>query len=171
VEKNNGIKSRSWYKEVHVMRRMNNSDREKREILAIVQKYYPDIIAVATALRKKLESMYGTGTELAGKCIMASEALCKELTKRGYKCKTVEGWCWYDTCDNITNEPTDAHTWVQVYGLSKLGNRVLYVDITGDQFNPYLDYPLEGVEIGRIPYCMHKGKPSREHLRYIGWYD
>lgn len=145
-----------------------NRSQDRQVVVGIVEKYYPDIIKVATALRQKFVAAYGEGIDLAGKCVAASEALYDELTKRGYKCKVVEGWCWHEF--NTGSEyPYDAHTWLQVYGLNRLNRRVLYVDITGDQFSYCLgENRLAGVEIGPVPSCMHRGKPNRDYLKYIG---
>ncbi len=146
---------------------------EQKRIWELVEKYYPDIIKAATLVRKKFEEKYGSGVNLCGKCIPASDTIVVILQSKGYRAKTVEGYCWYErNLGYCSDAPYGEHTWVQVYGLTKLNNKVLYVDVTGDQFNLFLEegYGLRNVEIGSLPYCMHKGKPSRDFMKEVGWY-
>lgn len=75
-----------------------------------------------------MERIYGTGTDLAGHCIEASEYIVAILKSLGFaQAKTVEGYCLYDNGDFCSDVPYDPHTWVELEGL--------YLDVTADQFN------------------------------------
>ena len=90
---------------------------------------------ILVVCRGYIEAIHGTGTDLCGSCIEASELIVFILKYFGYNnCKTVEGWCEYDDDSSCSDRPYDEHTWVE------LENGRIYVDITADQFN----------------YCMYK---------------
>lgn len=84
---------------------------------------------IAKSMRIFLERQYGTGTNLCGHCIEASEYLEVLLRHYGISAvKQVEGYClWEDECYG-SDRPYDDHTWVEI------GNQY-YLDITADQFN------------------------------------
>lgn len=84
----------------------------------------------AIKMRKFLEVHYGTGTDLCGHCIEASEYLEKILRLYGLKdIKQVEGYCLWENEDYGSDRPYGEHTWLE------LGNGKYYLDITADQFN------------------------------------
>ena len=77
-----------------------------------------------------METNYGTGTDLCGYCIEASELIVSLFRYFGYtNCKTVEGWCSFDDDSSCSDAPYDPHTWVEIE------NGQFYIDITADQFN------------------------------------
>ena len=109
---------------------------------------------IAKAVRNYMEVSYGTGTDLAGHCIEASEYIEKIVKYFGYKdIKSVEGWCLFDSEDYGSDRPYDEHTWIE------LNQGKIYVDVTADQFNPgmYMENQFE-------PIIINKGLP--EGMRY-----
>ncbi len=145
-------------------------DVEHLAMQSIVSTYYKDIIDTVVQARRIITNKYGTGQYLCGKCIEASELIATQLRIIGYDARTIEGYCWYDTSvESCTDSPSGEHTWVQVYGVSKLSNKVLFIDITGEQFNFFLEYELDPIEIGSVPSCYHKGKPNNAYLREVGF--
>ena len=80
-------------------------------------------------VRKYLEDKYGTGTNLTGHCIEASELVILLLKSMNYRdAKAVEGWCSFDDEYYGSDRPYDPHTWVEC--------GKYYIDVTADQFNP-----------------------------------
>lgn len=97
-------------------------------VVRIIQKNKNQVENILKTVRKYMVDNYGDGTNLAGKCIMASELIVKLLHLIGFnEAKAVEGWCHYDYEDYGSDRPYDEHTWVE------LGD--YYLDVTADQFN------------------------------------
>lgn len=89
---------------------------------------------IISEVRKLMETEYGTGTDLAGHCIEASQLITTILNRFVARIpnevfKTVEGWCEYDDEYYGSDVPYDPHTWVE-------SNTGYYIDVTADQFNP-----------------------------------
>lgn len=94
------------------------------------------IVHEARQVRTILENAVGTGTDLCGYCIEASEELVRRLRSIGFLAETREGWVEYTDPHAGYQRPYDAHTWVEVViGFDRHDYRVLIVDVTGDQFN------------------------------------
>lgn len=111
---------------------------------------------IAKIVRSLMEAMYGTGTDLCGHCIEASELICEALKTFGASnAKTVEGWCCFDDESYGSDRPWDEHTWVEIGDI--------YVDVTADQFNPgmYKENEFEPIVIRKgLPYCMTREEPT-----------
>ncbi len=138
----------------------------------VISKNYQNILKVAKVARIKAEEVAraNQADNLQGLCVKTSEFIANHLTRMGYKAKVVSGYCWYDmNFQSCTDMPGDPHTWVQVYGLPEFRGRVCYIDVTGDQFNYWLEHKLSEIEVGAVPACMHKGRPSKEYIDAIGW--
>ena len=61
-----------------------------------------------------MESEYGTGTDLCGACIEASDLIVERLREKGINsAHYVEGWCLYDDGSWCSDVPYDPHTWVE----------------------------------------------------------
>ena len=124
---------------------------------------YADLIdcvkSVAIIVRKHFVMQYGSGTNLCGHCIEASETLQTILKLMGINSYTVEGWCEFDDEYYGSDRPYDPHTWLELAG--KPG-RQLYVDITADQFNPGMyaenKYPEIIIKMG-LPHGMSYDEP------------
>ena len=91
-----------------------------------------EIKTILYDVREKMESEYGTGTDLCGACIEASDLIVERLQEKGINsAHYVEGWCLYDDGSWCSDVPYDPHTWVEfVYDGAKY-----YADVTADQFN------------------------------------
>lgn len=120
------------------------------------------------ALRKYLETEVGTGTDLCGWCVEASELLMTLLGLAGIEnARTVEGWCRFDDDWYGSDRPYDPHTWVSVpaasLGLQSPGN--YYLDATADQFNPGMfaenEYPPY-VIVPDLPHGMCLDEPKED---------
>ena len=112
--------------------------------------------------RAFFEATVGTGTDLCGSCIEASELIVALIKYHGYhNCKTVEGWCSYDDDSSCSDRPYDDHTWVEIE------NGQYYIDITADQFNYAMyeenEYPAILFRKG-LPHGMCYEEPE-------GWTD
>lgn len=109
-----------------------------------------------SAVRLFMEKVYGTETDLAGHCIEASEYIVAILKTLGYnQAKTVEGWCLYDDPAGCSDRDYDAHTWTELDGL--------YLDVTADQFNPYMDEAFEEIIMSEhLPFGMMIDEPDSE---------
>lgn len=126
---------------------------------------YRDSVAcikqVAETVREHFVRQYGSGTDLCGYCIEASETLQAILMFMGIHSKTVEGWCEFDDEYYGSDRPYDPHTWLEVPSNNKNG-KPLYVDITADQFNPGMyretKYPGVILNIG-LPHGMCYNEP------------
>jgi uncharacterized protein (UPF0335 family) len=130
---------------------------------------YLELFRIASDIRTQIEAEWGVGEQLRERCVAASKILVMRLRHSGYNAHLIEGYCWYDkNFEGCTDEPCDAHAWVQVFGLEGIDSSV-FVDITGDQFNAYLENPMRSVCVGEIPPCMKKTKPTKEWLEQIGW--
>ena len=104
---------------------------------------------VLTTVRKYMEISYGTGTDLAGHCIEASEYIVKILSHFGFKdARTVEGYCLWEDEYYGSDRPYDEHTWVELKG------GTYYADVTADQFNPGMSKSNE-----YSPIILRKGLP------------
>ncbi len=138
-------------------------------IIYLVSQHYKNILNLAVYVREQYEFAHGAGPNLKGKGLAASRILCEKLKEAGFNAHVIEGYCWFDTNLHMCNgKPFEKHAWIQVYGLTKL-NRVLYVDITGDQFKHFLMDKLRGIHLGAIPSCMRRTQPSKKHLVSIGY--
>ena len=114
------------------------------------------VMKCANSVRVLMERNYGTGTDLCGHCIEASELLVSILQYLGFTgAKTVEGWCEFDNELCGSDRPYDPHTWVEVCGN--------YVDVTADQFNTCMweenEYPSVIVET-HLPHGMRYDEPD-----------
>lgn len=122
-----------------------------------IEKSTNTVVRVAKLVRNVLEAKYGTGTDLAGTCIEASETLAAIYRELGFKgVKTVEGWCMFDDDSCCSDRPYDEHTWVELSGK-------IYVDITADQFNPgmYLENKFKPIIICEgLPHGMCYDEPQ-----------
>lgn len=111
---------------------------------------------VALKVREEIEKAYGSGTNLCGKCIEASERIVEELKKVSVEAVTVEGWCVYDDECYGSDHPWDEHTWVEVPEMD------LYIDVTADQFNYGMysenEFPSVIVRVG-LPTGMQYEEP------------
>lgn len=116
---------------------------------------------IAEQVRNELTSKYGKGVELAGKCIESSERIQELLKQEGIVSKTVEGWCVYDYFENCTNQPYDAHTWLEVGDI--------YVDVSADQFEYQFSFKIPEVIVGERPYYMQYNEPDEDQLDEMGW--
>lgn len=93
------------------------------------------IYNVAKIIRKWFEEHYGCGVNLAGHCIEASELIVDILHSVGMEqVRTQEGYVKYDD-PKYADDPYEPHMWVEVLS----GSQILYLDITGDQFNYGMD--------------------------------
>lgn len=114
----------------------------------------------AKAVRRYMETVHGTGTNLAGYCIEASAYIVAILKYLGIKnVTTVEGWCLYDDEDYGSDVPYDAHTWVE------LNNGKVYIDVTADQFNAGMDKENEFTPIiirSGLPHGIRYDEPEEE---------
>lgn len=136
------------------------------------------LMGVVIDVRKALEQCIGTGTDLCGYCIEASEKIVERLASLGLSTKTVEGYVIYDDPYCGYEYMYDAHTWVEAYVLNeKSGKTVIwYIDVTGDQFNcgRLPESKLPGIIIQRsLPYGYVVTK-SREAVEQVlenmeGW--
>lgn len=120
------------------------------------------------ALREYLEAEVGTGTDLCGWCVEASELLVTLLGLAGIEnARTVEGWCRFDNDWYGSDRPYDPHTWVSVpaasLGLQETGN--CYLDATADQFNPGMypenEYPPYVIRLG-LPHGICLDEPTED---------
>lgn len=111
---------------------------------------------IANMVRKFMVDNYGTGTDLAGHCIEASEYIVTIAKFLGFKnARTVEGWCRWDADDYGSDRPYDPHTWAEICGI--------YVDVTADQFNcgMYKGNEYRGVILGKgLPHGMRYDEPQ-----------
>lgn len=106
------------------------------------------ILSYIKEIRKVMEYNYGTGTDLCGECIEASEIIATALRFIGLKnCKTVEGWCEFDDEYYGSDRPYDPHTWVEI---PLPNSKPIYIDITADQFNPGM---FEGTKYPPVIIC------------------
>lgn len=132
---------------------MNNNDSKTLEAIR----------AILATEREKLERRYGSGTNLCGHCIEASDAIVVQLKKLGIPAEAVEGWCVYDDGSFCSDVPWDAHTWVDF----KLSDEWYYADITADQFNagmfPENEFPPIVLCAG-LPYGMQYAEPDPKLL-------
>lgn len=114
--------------------------------------------SVAKIVRKVFEDRIGTGTDLCGHCIRASELLLGIYVSLGYMGRTVEGWCEFDDEYYGSDRPYDEHTWLELFA----NNKKLYIDITADQFNPGMykenEYPAITINMG-LPHGMSYSEP------------
>ena len=114
--------------------------------------------SVAKIVRKVFEDRIGTGTDLCGHCIRASELLLGIYVSLGYMGRTVEGWCEFDDEYYGSDRPYDEHTWLELFA----NNKKLYIDITADQFNPGMykenEYPAITISMG-LPHGMSYSEP------------
>lgn len=114
--------------------------------------------SVAKIVRKVFEDRIGTGTDLCGHCIRASELLLGIYVSLGYMGRTVEGWCEFDDEYYGSDRPYDEHTWLELFA----NNKKLYIDIAADQFNPGMykenEYPAITISMG-LPHGMSYSEP------------
>jgi hypothetical protein len=110
----------------------------------------------AKAVRDYIELSYGVRTDIAGRCIEASELIVEILKCLGFKTtKTVEGWCLFDNQDYGSDRPYDEHTWVEI--------KDIYIDVTADQFNVamYADTEFKPIIIQKgLPHGMRYYEPE-----------
>ena len=113
-------------------------------------------LQVANAVRKLMEKVYGTGTDLCGQCIEATELIAATLKYFGlHNVRVVEGWCEYDDEYYGSDRPYDPHTWYE--------DDYVYIDVTADQFNPGMyrenEYPPIIIRKG-LPHGMTYDEPE-----------
>ena len=122
--------------------------------------------SVVKTVRHYMEITYGTGTDLAGRCIEASEYIKKIFKYLGYiDVETVEGWCLFDSEDYGSDVPYDPHTWVEI------DQGKIYIDVTADQFNPgmFIENYYKPIIVNRgLPHGMMHNEPE-EGVDY--WLD
>ena len=82
------------------------------------------IESIAKIVRRVFEDRIGTGTDLCGYCIWASELLLGIYVSLGYMGRTVEGWCEFDDEYYGSDRPYDEHTWLELF----VNNKKLYID-------------------------------------------
>ncbi len=134
--------------------------------------------AAVIGIRQFMEDKYGTGLQLAGRCMEASEMLSVALKLLNFSgVQTVEGWCCYDDASNCSCRPYDEHTWVEVaikgnedklaQALDRLKRQPntgkLYIDLTADQFNlcMYTENQYPGIIVSKVlPYGMSYEEPE-----------
>ena len=116
------------------------------------------LVDAVTRARNDAESKYGTEDSLRGHCIKYSEQIFNNLLTLGYNCEIIEGWCQLDCYECCTDTSYEEHTWVDVV----LNGKKLYIDVTGDQFNPlmYDENCFEGAYVGELPDFMSYEKPT-----------
>jgi len=120
------------------------------------------VIKIAHEVRTALEEKYEW---LGGRCIEASDTIVDRLTVHGIKGKAVEGWCVYDFFETCTNRPYDEHTWVE----ATIEGKIVCIDITATQFEPYIDAFIPKVIIGEKPYFLQHTEPDEAQLDEMGW--
>lgn len=115
------------------------------------------LVKTVIDVRKTFEKRVGTGTNLCGYCIEASEEIVERLTSFDLSAKTVEGYVIYDDPYCGYEYMYDAHTWVEAYVVDSENKRTStwYIDITGDQFN-----------CGRLPETKLSGIIIQQFLPY-----
>lgn len=122
------------------------------------------IYDIAKSVRDELVHKYGDC--LCGKCVEASEIIAEKLTQAGIECEIIEGWCVYDEFMGCSDRPYDEHTWV----VATVCNKKLYIDVTADQFQPYIDEEIPPIIIGHQPTYMQIDEPDEEQLIEMGWF-
>lgn len=122
----------------------------------------PIIQEIATQVRKEMVDKYGTETDLAGRCIEASDRIVELLSEKGIEAKAVEGWCMYDDEYYGSDRPYAEHTWVELEDST-------YIDVTADQFNVamYEGNKLSEIIIGDMPECMIYDEPELDEDGYL----
>lgn len=109
-----------------------------------------NIKSILSDIREELDGQYPEG--LSGRCIEASDLILAKFKQLGISgAKSVEGWCKYDDDSGCSSRDYDEHTWVEYQG------RIL--DITLDQFQPFIDESIPKVYIGPMPYYLSYGEP------------
>lgn len=131
-------------------------DSKSTIVIRRVERDINTIKRIATMVRGIFEHRYGSGTDLAGHCIEASETLLAIYNALGFRgVKTVEGWCEFDDEYYGSDRPYDPHTWLEF-------DNGLYVDITADQFNPgmYEDTKYNKIIVRHgLPHGMSYSEP------------
>lgn len=102
---------------------------------------YEQVYAIAQKVRKEIIKKYD---EPLGHCVEASERIIEELNKLGEEAQLIEGWVQYDDWSGCSDRSYDEHTWVEY------GNYV--IDVTGDQFDHFMDEPCPEIYIGALSY-------------------
>lgn len=117
---------------------------------------------IAIQVRKEMVDKYGIGTNLAGRCIEASDRIVELLNEKGIEAKTVEGWCIFDDDSYGSDRPYDEHTWVEL-------ENGTYIDVTAEQFNPgmWTENELPEIIVGTKPECMVYDEPELDEEGYI----
>lgn len=119
---------------------------------------------IASDVRKVLDEKYGD--YLAGKCVEATEMISELLQKQGYFVRLVEGWAIYDFFETCSSRPYDPHTWLEV----SLDNEVYLVDVTLDQFQPFIEEEIEKVIVtNKHIRFLQTTEPDEQQLEEIGW--
>lgn len=119
------------------------------------------IYEIAHNVRLDFENKYGTGTDLCGHCIEASELISQRISNEiGIPAICKEGWCKFDDESYGSDHPWDPHTWVEVPSLD------LYIDVTADQFNfgMYQENEFQ-------PIVIHIGPPQNMQYDEPSWDD
>ena len=112
------------------------------------------IRVICRAVRDDLVARYGKDC-LYGTCIEASERICSNLKRHNIEAKIVEGWCHYDDASSCSDRDYDEHTWVE----ATIDGKMLYLDVTADQFQFYIDEEIPNIIIGEKPYYMVYEEP------------
>lgn len=122
------------------------------------EKNYALLYPIALEVRKEMENLYGTDTDLCGHCIEGSEKLAARINKEtDFYAVTKEGYCSYDDGSFCSDVPYDPHTWVEI------PKDNIYLDVTADQFNygMYLENEFSPVMICYgLPHGMSYEEPE-----------
>lgn len=102
---------------------------------------------IAHEYRNIKESEWIDATAPYGVCVETSETLILLLKKQSIEASLVEGWWIYDDKESHTNRPYDEHSLVCI----TIDQKPYYLDITGDQFQFYMDDSIPSVYLDTKP--------------------
>jgi hypothetical protein len=101
-----------------------------------------------------------------GLCDKACDRLVILLKKEGVTASKHRGWCLYDHCEGLAGEPCAPHFYLLVHK----GKQRVYLDVTADQFNYYLEKPNKEIMYGEKPYWLRPRKPSLREMELNAGY-
>lgn len=96
---------------------------------------------IAYGYRKVKELEWNSTTAPYGVCVETSETLILLLKKQSIESTLIEGWWLYNDKESHTNRPYDEHSLVCIH----IDQKAYYLDITGDQFQFYMDDSIPAV--------------------------
>lgn len=127
------------------------------------------LLKITLEHRRQLEKSFGTGENLAGKCIISSDRLRFELDKAGFRVEPLQVWVLYEDFESCTDCCYEGH-WLNKV---TIGRKLFYIDCTIDQFQwAFQTHKLPKVYIGRtLPNWMLRKMPGIKTLSKCGWTD